>query len=434
MNYFDVGQGPLRHFLCSLGHRFDQHVADWDVSAVCRAQDPLVFVFALFVSFWAILANIFWRRKNATQVHRWGVSSKILHNHVRPQFYGTSRISPVTNRCELYYPTWKRALKYCVSIPVLGLMLVASLLSIVASLNLQGLVNEDSALYFPILQGYFSPDDGFLLGLLPPIIHALVVTLTTKVFIRVAEKLTDWENYRTYAEWENQYAAKIFFITITNNYLILFHYAFIMRDAARLKAQLVILFSRAEVQHIFQEYFVPFIFTGLLIKGTTVRNSEFKDKKMSEAYIQHLLPAFKGTGALLHEAALQYGYMLLFAAAFPLASILTMIGNYFRIKASALLLLFGNRRAIPFKTTSIGIWRHIFLAIGVLCIFTNIGLCLITFETIPAASKPATAIIIFVAENIVLGFLLLCRTVVPRESNSVMTAKAKNQYLGAMAL
>ena len=48
-----------------------------------------------------------------------------------------------------------------------------------------------------------------------------------KIYDNIAKKLTKWENYRTYSEYENQLVYKLFAFQFVNNYASLFYVAFL---------------------------------------------------------------------------------------------------------------------------------------------------------------------------------------------------------------
>ena len=136
---------------------------------------PVLPFYALFMSLWATLLLIFWRRRESELAYRWGSSSARPHEPgsslgatdragksvasasdsasassaetaaaastaatdealassdeggatlggeiARPQFWGEWRRSPITGEWEIYYPRWKRRVKIaCVTIPVI---------------------------------------------------------------------------------------------------------------------------------------------------------------------------------------------------------------------------------------------------------------------------------------------------------------------------
>ena len=71
------------------------------------------------------------------------------------------------------------------------------------------------------------------------------------------------------------------------------------------------------------------------------------------------------------QMVLNYGYLTLFASAFPLASFLSMLGHLVEMKSDLFKLLFLYRRPPISKASDIGIWQSILIAMSWLCLLTN---------------------------------------------------------------
>lgn len=80
---------------------------------------------AMFSMLWSTVVMELWKRRSATQSHRWGT----LHlaerfAEPRPGFQGNIGVNPVTGRVEPLFPEWQRDLIIAaVSVPVVGLFL-----------------------------------------------------------------------------------------------------------------------------------------------------------------------------------------------------------------------------------------------------------------------------------------------------------------------
>ncbi|KAH9373671.1 hypothetical protein HPB48_018684 [Haemaphysalis longicornis] len=71
------------------------------------------------------------------------------------------------------------------------------------------------------------------------------------------------------------------------------------------------------------------------------------------------------------EKIIQYGYLMLFAASFPLAPLLALLYNMFDLRIDANRLLWLNRRPMPFRDDDIGMWFHLFGFINVCGVVSN---------------------------------------------------------------
>ncbi|KAA0152414.1 hypothetical protein FNF29_03980 [Cafeteria roenbergensis] len=75
-------------------------------------------LFSLFMALWSTLFLEFWKRRNAELAHRWGVLNYEHEEVTRPQFRGTWRRDSVTGEVFRVYRTWRRLMKYLVTVPV----------------------------------------------------------------------------------------------------------------------------------------------------------------------------------------------------------------------------------------------------------------------------------------------------------------------------
>lgn len=78
------------------------------------------------------------------------------------------------------------------------------------------------------------------------------------------------------------------------------------------------------------------------------------------------------------ELAIQYGYVTLFVAAFPLAPLLAYISNIVEIRTDGWKLLHAFRRALPLGAQDIGSWMSILQVY--LFIFINYFFLIIPFK------------------------------------------------------
>jgi hypothetical protein len=71
------------------------------------------------------------------------------------------------------------------------------------------------------------------------------------------------------------------------------------------------------------------------------------------------------------EMIVQFGYVTLFASAFPLASALSVFCNFVEVKSDAFKVSFVGKKPLPKRVSDIGIWTHLLAAMSWLAIFTN---------------------------------------------------------------
>jgi len=74
------------------------------------------------------------------------------------------------------------------------------------------------------------------------------------------------------------------------------------------------------------------------------------------------------------EIVIQYGYVTLFASAYPLASLIAIVANLIEIRADCFKLTFLCRRPKSTRSNGLGMWKTLLLGITWLSALTN---CLI---------------------------------------------------------
>lgn len=68
----------------------------------------------------------------------------------------------------------------------------------------------------------------------------------------------------------------------------------------------------------------------------------------------------------------QYGYLILFPAAFPLGPLFAFIANVIEIRIDAYKLTRWSRRPVPARVPGIGAWNSILSTLSYIGIITNV--------------------------------------------------------------
>jgi anoctamin-10 len=89
-----------------------------------------------------------------------------------------------------------------------------------------------------------------------------------------------------------------------------------------------------------------------------------------------------GTYADYMELMIQYGYVVLFAVAFPLSPFLAFINNVLEIQVDKTKIVKFSRRPVPISVPTIGVWASILSGMTYIGIVTNIGVLCFTDESL----------------------------------------------------
>lgn len=93
-----------------------------------------------------------------------------------------------------------------------------------------------------------------------------------------------------------------------------------------------------------------------------------------------------GTQSLFNEyleMVLQFGFVTIFVAAFPLAPLFALINNALEIRLDAKKMISSFRRPVAQRVKNIGIWYRILDSIGKLSVLTNAIIIAFTSDFIP---------------------------------------------------
>jgi hypothetical protein len=79
---------------------------------------------------------------------------------------------------------------------------------------------------------------------------------------------------------------------------------------------------------------------------------------------------------------MQFGFVTLFVAAFPLAPLFALINNVIEIRVDAYKLVVATRRPIPTRAKDIGIWLPILDGVSKLAVISNVCCLIISFISV----------------------------------------------------
>lgn len=154
-------------------------------------DDPNVPLYSLLAVVWAILFVTTWRSKQQEYAFKWGSSTALRKEVLRPEFVGVAATDPVSGKPILVDPPAKRACRLLFSGAVTALSLLVPLAAMIASLNLQGYIVASTGpwngipVYVEALAEMAKPGELFdpngenpVLPLVPVILHAITIMVS----------------------------------------------------------------------------------------------------------------------------------------------------------------------------------------------------------------------------------------------------------------
>ncbi|PNF43988.1 hypothetical protein B7P43_G00902 [Cryptotermes secundus] len=387
----------------------------WNLAETCHYarfaylfDNPATIFFAFFMSFWGTLFLELWKRYSADITYRWDLSGFDLQaEHPRPEYLARLRnakykTNVVTQTKEPYVPFWK------VRVPatILSFSVVLLLIS-VAVAAVFGVVLYRMASVGP--KSIFEGRNKFIL--IPAtagVINLVCIMLLNYVYNWVAVILTEMELLRTQTEFDDSLTLKIYLFQFVNYYASIFYIAFLKGKFVGYPAkynlvfgwrqeecnpggclmelciQLAIIMVGKQAYATVMEMVIPLLqkwWNNFKVKeedkeSRQIINQWTEDYKLVDWGPRGLCPEYL-------EMVLQYGFVTLFVAPFPLAPFFALLNNILEMRLDAKKCLRYYRRPVPKRVKNIGVWFHILDILGTLSVVTNAFIIAFSSNFIP---------------------------------------------------
>uniref|UniRef100_A0A4W6CLM8 Anoctamin n=1 Tax=Lates calcarifer TaxID=8187 RepID=A0A4W6CLM8_LATCA len=238
------------------------------------------------------------------------------------------------------------------------------------------------------------------------LISFVVIMILNILYERVAIWITDFELPRTKSEYENSLTLKMFLFQFVNYYSSCFYIAFAKGKAVgypkepvyllgkyrneecdpggcliELTTQLSIIMGGKAIWNNIQEVLIPWV-KNLIFRYCTRVPSQKVIPRWEQDYQLQPLPKL-GLFYEYLEMVIQFGFVTLFVASFPLAPVLALVNNLFEIRVDAWKITTQFRRVVPEKAQDIGAWQPILQGIAILAVATNAMIIAFTSDMIP---------------------------------------------------
>ncbi|KAG9475887.1 hypothetical protein GDO78_003990 [Eleutherodactylus coqui] len=407
-------------FMCPL---CDQRCEFWRLNSTCEPSryshlfDNVATVFfAIFMGIWVTLFLEFWKRRQARLKYEWDLvdfEEEQQQLQLRPEYEAKctqKKKNPVTQEMEPYLPLTSKAARFCFSGATVLFwisLIIASMIAVIvyrlAVYAAFASVMENNHSLEPI-SGLLTPQ--LATSVTASCLNFIMIMILNFLYERVAVWITDMEIPRTHLEYENRLTMKMFLFQFVNYYSSCFYVAFFkgkfvgypsnytyMFNSWRneecdpagclieLTTQLTIVMAGKQIWGNVQEAFVPYIWNWW--RSRKARNSP---ENLYSRWEQDFdLQSFGQMGLFYEylEMVIQFGFITLFVASFPLAPLLALLNNILEIRVDSWKLTTQFRRGFAAKAHSIGVWQEILNAMAVLSVVTNAFIVAFTSDMIP---------------------------------------------------
>ncbi|XP_052336908.1 anoctamin-5 isoform X2 [Oncorhynchus keta] len=405
----------------------DKTCGYWKLNSTCNSSwqshmfDNVGTVFfAIFMGIWVTLFLEFWKRRQARLEYEWDLvdfEEEQQQLQLRPEYEikcTSRRLNRVTQEMEPYFP----AKSQCARTFLSGATVIFWISLIIACII--GVIAYRLAVYaaFASIMKDSPTNNIHMVGsLITPqlatsvtasCINFVIIMILNVMYERVAIWITDMEIPKTHLEYENKLTVKMFLFQFVNYYSSCFYVAFFkgkfvgrpgdyiymfgwskLRNEEcdpggcliELTTQLVIVMAGKQVWGNIQEALVPW-----LLNWWGSRKARSHPESLYSRWEQdHDLQNFSHLGLFYEylEMVIQFGFITLFVASFPLAPLLALLNNIIEVRVDAWKFTTQFRRPVAAKAHSIGAWQEILNGVAVFSVVTNAFIVAFTSDMIP---------------------------------------------------
>ncbi|XP_053260728.1 anoctamin-6 isoform X1 [Podarcis raffonei] len=401
----------------------DQECTYWNLTITCESSKKLcifdsfgTLVFAVFMGVWVTLFLEFWKRRQAELEYEWDTVEFLeQEEQVRPEYEARCHrvvVNEITQQEEhIPYTACGKCVRmtFCTSAVLFWILLIiASVIGIIVyrlsvflvfSATLPRHINGTEA-----IQKYLTPQAATSVS--ASIISFIIIMILNMIYEKVAIMITDFELPRTQTDYENSLTMKMFLFQFVNYYSSCFYIAFFKGKFVgypgdpvywlgkyrneecdpggcllELTTQLTIIMGGKAIWNNIQEVLLPWL-KNLIGRFCSASRSEKVVPRWEQDY--HLQPIGKlGLFYEYLEMVIQFGFVTLFVASFPLAPLLALMNNLLEIRIDAWKITTQFRRIVPQKAQDIGAWQPIMQGIALLAVVTNAMIIAFTSDMIP---------------------------------------------------
>uniref|UniRef100_A0A665X1E7 Anoctamin n=1 Tax=Echeneis naucrates TaxID=173247 RepID=A0A665X1E7_ECHNA len=355
----------------------DKFCKYWRLNTTCEASKKLcifdnfgTLVFAVFMSIWVTLFLEFWKRYQAELEYEWDTVEFLEQEEPpRPEYEAKcsyERKNPVTGvnhtqRLFLILICLYSFLSIGIGTVLFWILLILASIVAITVYRLavfftfsHRLRNQDLKQLEP-LKEYVTPQ--MATSVTASLISFVVIMILNILYERVAIWITDFELPRTKTDYENSLTLKMFLFQFVNYYSSCFYIAFAKGKAVSYPGRLT-------------------------LSDDSALGSEKVIPRWEQDY--QLQPVSKlGLFYEYLEMVIQFGFVTLFVASFPLAPVLALVNNLFEIRVDAWKITTQFRRVMPEKAQDIGAWQPILQGVAILAVATNAMIIAFTSDMIP---------------------------------------------------
>ncbi|XP_065277392.1 anoctamin-7-like [Emys orbicularis] len=387
----------------------------WNISEICPMakvgylfDHPGTVFFSVFMSFWAVTFLEYWKRKSATLAHHWDcMDFQEEEERPRPEFAAMAprmEQNPITGLKEPYFPKRDRLSRVLTGSMAIVIMLCVVMIFLVSVIMYRGIV---SVVMYHTGNAILMTQAGNIANISSSLVNLALILLMSQVYTSLAEKLTRWEMHRTQTLHEDAFTFKVFIFQFVNFYSSPFYVAFFkgrfvgypgqygtllgLRNEEcgpggcliELAQQLFIIMVGKQIISNVQEFVIPKLKAWRQKrKLARVRGAQISQEPPRWEEDYELIEC-EGLFEEYLEMVLQFGFITIFVAAFPLAPLFALLNNWVEIRLDAQKFVCEYRRPVAYRTQDIGVWFLILEVLAQISVVINAFLIAFTSDFLP---------------------------------------------------
>uniref|UniRef100_A0A8C2U0E4 Anoctamin n=1 Tax=Coturnix japonica TaxID=93934 RepID=A0A8C2U0E4_COTJA len=411
--------------MCPLCDKFCDY---WNLSSACSTarashlfDNPATVFFSIFMALWATMFLEQWKRLQMRLSYFWDLTGlDEEEEHPRPE-YETKLLQKKlknknmktenTNENEEDKLTWNdRMPGYAANFGLILFMITLTFSAVFGVIVYR--ITTSAALSFSTNETTRS-NVRVTVTATAVIINLVVILILDEIYGAVAKWLTEIEVPKTEKTFEERLILKAFLLKFVNSYAPIFYVAFFkgrfvgrpghyvyvfegyrMEECApggclmELCIQLsIIMLGKQLIQNNLFEIGIPKL--KKLIRKMKDERTEPKKMDTSQPKdpqqwdLDYTLEPFTGLTPEYMEMIIQFGFVTLFVASFPLAPLFALLNNIIEVRLDAKKFVTELRRPDTVRAKDIGIWYNILSGIGKLSVIINAFVIAVTSDFIP---------------------------------------------------
>uniref|UniRef100_A0AAQ4S470 Anoctamin n=1 Tax=Gasterosteus aculeatus aculeatus TaxID=481459 RepID=A0AAQ4S470_GASAC len=410
----------------------DRVCSYWELSSACATarashlfDNPATVFFSIFMALWAAMFMEHWKRRQMRLNYEWdltGFEDEEDHPRAEYELRVMQKSTSKDQKAQHKVITWQALKTLCIKKLTCQDRLPAYMTNLVMMLLMIGVT---FAIVFGVILYRISTKAALYMSANPvtrsnaqltvkttaAIINLVVILILDEVYGAVARWLTVLEVPKTDKSFEERLIFKTFILKFVNAFTPIIYIAFFrgrlvgrpgsylyvfesyrMEECAHggclmeLCIQLSItMLGKQLIQNNLFEIGVPKL--KKLIRYIRSKQGAFQEeerqKKLQRYETDHFLEPFAGLTPEYMEMIIQFGFVTLFVASFPLAPLFALLNNIIEIRLDAKKFVTELRRPVAARAKDIGIWYNLLRGVANVAVIINAFVISFTSDFIP---------------------------------------------------